>query len=98
MRLKHRQDDWETLKNKSWAELSEEEKRKLIIANDVGVVITEIQIEKMLEELLPKRPIPTVVVTSTATSITLTNSITTIGEDAFYSCMDLISINIPNSV
>lgn len=53
MRLKHRQDDWETLKNKSWAELSEEEKRKLIIANDVGVVITEIQIEKMLEEQLP---------------------------------------------
>lgn len=51
-------DYWETMKNKRWAELSEEEKRQMIIANmiiadDIGMVVTERQIEKMLEDQLP---------------------------------------------
>lgn len=49
---------WETHKNKSWAELSEEEKEKMvvvniIIANDVGAVATKDQLIEMLEEQLP---------------------------------------------
>lgn len=49
---------WETYKTKHWAELSVEEKEKivvanLIIANDVGAVVTQEQLERMLEEQLP---------------------------------------------
>lgn len=49
---------WETHKTKSWAELSEEEKERivianLIIANDIGMVVTKEQLEKMLEDQMP---------------------------------------------
>ena len=51
-------DYWETHKCKPWAELSEEEKEKIIVANliiadDVGAVVTKEQLVKMLEEQLP---------------------------------------------
>lgn len=51
-------DYWEIHKLKSWAELSVEEKEKivsanLIIANDVGAVVTKEQLVKLLEEQLP---------------------------------------------
>lgn len=51
-------DYWETMKSKPWADISEEEKEKLIIANlviadDVGAVVTKEQLIKMLEEQLP---------------------------------------------
>ena len=51
-------DYWETTKCKRWRELSDEEKEKMIIANliiadDVGVVVTEEQLIKMLDEQLP---------------------------------------------
>lgn len=46
------------MKSKQWCELSDEEKEKmiianLIIANDVGAVVTKEQLVKMLEEQLP---------------------------------------------
>lgn len=49
---------WELKKCKRWCELSDEEKEKMIIANmiiadDVGVVVTEEQLIKMLDEQLP---------------------------------------------
>lgn len=49
---------WERMKSKQWCELSDEEKEKmiianLIIANDVGAVVTKEQLVKMLEEQLP---------------------------------------------
>ena len=49
---------WETHKTKSWADLSEEEKERivianLIIANDIGMVVTQEELVKMLEEQLP---------------------------------------------
>jgi hypothetical protein len=34
----------------------------------------------------------------TSTSYTIPNSVTTIGENAFYGCTDLTSVSIPNSV
>lgn len=51
-------DYWETTKCKRWRELSDEEKEKMIIANmiiadDVGVVVTKEQLIKMLDEQLP---------------------------------------------
>lgn len=51
-------DYWETMKCKPWRELSDDEKEKMIIANmiiadDVGVVVTEEQLIKMLDEQLP---------------------------------------------
>jgi len=51
-------DYWETMKCKLWRELSDDEKEKMIIANmiiadDVGVVVTEEQLIKMLDEQLP---------------------------------------------
>ncbi|GEM_PF-2815230 len=51
-------DYWESMKSKRWSELSEEEQEKmiianLIIANDVGAVVTKEQLAKMLEEQLP---------------------------------------------
>lgn len=51
-------DYWERMKSKRWSELTEEEKEKmiianLIIANDVGAVVTKEQLAKMLEEQLP---------------------------------------------
>lgn len=51
-------DYWESMKSKRWSELSDEEKEKmiianLIIANDVGAVVTKEQLAKMLEEQLP---------------------------------------------
>lgn len=51
-------DYWETHKRKPWAELSVEEKEKIIVANliiadDVGVVVSKEQLVKMLEEQLP---------------------------------------------
>jgi hypothetical protein len=51
-------DYWESMKSKRWSELSDEEKEKmiianLIIANDVGVVVTKEQLAKMLDEQLP---------------------------------------------
>lgn len=49
---------WERMKSKRWSELSDDEKEKMIIANliiadDVGAVVTEEQLVKMLEEQLP---------------------------------------------
>lgn len=49
---------WERMKSKRWDELTEEEQEKmiianLIIANDVGAVVTKEQLAKMLEEQLP---------------------------------------------
>lgn len=49
---------WEMMKTKLWIELKEEEKEKmiianLIIANDVGAVVTKEQLVKMLKEQLP---------------------------------------------
>ncbi|WP_290095237.1 hypothetical protein [Bacteroides acidifaciens] len=49
---------WERKKSKRWDELTEEEQEKmiianLIIANDVGAVVTKEQLAKMLEEQLP---------------------------------------------
>lgn len=49
---------WERMKSKRWYELSDDEKEKMIIANliiadDVGAVVTEEQLVKMLEEQLP---------------------------------------------
>ena len=49
---------WERTKIKRWIELSDEDKEKLIIANlviadDIGVIVTKEQLEKMLEEQLP---------------------------------------------
>lgn len=46
------------MKSKRWSELSEDEKEKMIIANliiadDVGLVVTQEQIIQMLEEQLP---------------------------------------------
>ena len=51
-------DYWESMKSKRWSELSDEEKEKmiianLIIANDVGVVVTKEQLAKMIDEQLP---------------------------------------------
>lgn len=51
-------DYWETMKCKRWRELSDEEKEKMIIANmiiadDVGVIVTKEQLIKMLDEQLP---------------------------------------------
>lgn len=51
-------DYWETHKSKSWSELSDEEKEKMVIANliiadDVGAIVTKEQLIKMLEEQLP---------------------------------------------
>lgn len=51
-------DYWEMIKTKRWIELSEEEKEKIIIANliiadDLGLVITKDQLVDMLEEQLP---------------------------------------------
>lgn len=48
----------ERMKSKRWSELSDDEKEKMIIANliiadDVGAVVTEEQLVKMLEEQLP---------------------------------------------
>lgn len=49
---------WERMKSKRWYELSDDEKEKMIIANliiadDVGSVVTKEQIIQMLEEHLP---------------------------------------------
>lgn len=49
---------WERMKSKRWSEFSDEEKEKmiianLIIANDVGAVVTKEQLAKMLDEQLP---------------------------------------------
>lgn len=49
---------WETHKTKSWVNLSEEEKERivianLIIANDIGMVVTKEQLVKMLEDQMP---------------------------------------------
>lgn len=49
---------WERMKSKRWYELSDDEKEKMIIANliiadDVGAVVTKEQIIQMLEEQLP---------------------------------------------
>lgn len=49
---------WELKKCKRWCELSDEEKEKMIVANliiadDVGTVVTEEQLIKMLDEQLP---------------------------------------------
>lgn len=49
---------WERKKSKRWDELTEEEQEKmiianLIIANDVGAVVTKEQLAKMLEEQSP---------------------------------------------
>lgn len=49
---------WERMKSKRWSELSDDEKEKMIIANliiadDVGSVVTKEQIIQMLEEQLP---------------------------------------------
>lgn len=51
-------DYWETMKCKRWRELSDEEKENMIIANmiiadDVGVVVTKEQLIKLLDEQLP---------------------------------------------
>lgn len=51
-------DYWERMKSKRWSELTNEEKEKMIIANliiadDVGAVVTKEQLAKMLEEQLP---------------------------------------------
>lgn len=51
-------DYWERMKSKRWSELTNEEKEKMIIANliiadDVGAVVTKGQLAKMLEEQLP---------------------------------------------
>ena len=51
-------DYWEKMKGNNWAELSEEERKKLItaymiIADDVGMVITEGKVMEILEEQLP---------------------------------------------
>lgn len=51
-------DYWERMKNKRWSELTNEEQEKMIIANliiadDVGAVVTKEQLTKMLEEQLP---------------------------------------------
>lgn len=51
-------DYWERMKNKRWSELTNEEKEKMIIANliiadDVGTIVTEEMLAKMLEEQLP---------------------------------------------
>lgn len=51
-------DYWERMKSKRWDELTEDEQEKmiivnLIIANNVGAVITKEQLVKMLEEQLP---------------------------------------------
>lgn len=49
---------WERMKSKRWYELSDDKKEKMIIANliiadDVGSVVTKEQIIQMLEEQLP---------------------------------------------
>ncbi len=49
---------WETHKIKAWSELSDEEKEKMVIANliiadDVGAVVTKEEIVKILEEQPP---------------------------------------------
>lgn len=49
---------WERMKSKRWNELSNEEKEKMIIANliiadDIGAVVTKEQLVKMLDEQLP---------------------------------------------
>lgn len=49
---------WERTKIKRWIELSDEEKEKLMVANlviadDIGMIVTKEQLEKMLEEQLP---------------------------------------------
>ncbi len=49
---------WERMKSKRWSDLSDEEKEKMIIANliiadDVGEVVTKEQLVKMLDEQLP---------------------------------------------
>lgn len=51
-------DYWERIKSKRWDELTEEEQEKMIVANfiiadDVGAVVTEEQLVKMLDEQLP---------------------------------------------
>lgn len=51
-------DYWETTKCKRWRELSDEEKEKMIIANliiadDVGVVVSKEQLIEMLDKQLP---------------------------------------------
>ena len=51
-------DYWESMKSKRWDELTEDEQEKmiianLIIANDVGAVVTKEQLTKMLDEQLP---------------------------------------------
>lgn len=51
-------DYWERMKSKRWSEFTNQEKEKMIIANliiadDVGAVVTKEQLVKMLEEQLP---------------------------------------------
>ena len=51
-------DYWERMKSKRWSELTNEEQEKMIIANliiadDVGAVVTKEHLTKMLEEKLP---------------------------------------------
>lgn len=51
-------DYWDRMKSKRWDELTAEEQEKmivanLIIANDVGAVVTKEQLAKMLDEQLP---------------------------------------------
>ena len=51
-------DYWETHKRKPWSELSVKEKEKIVVANliiaeDVGIVVTKEQLARMLEEQLP---------------------------------------------
>lgn len=51
-------DYWETMKCKRWCELSDDEKEKMIIANqmiadDIGIIVSREQLIELLEEQLP---------------------------------------------
>ena len=51
-------DYWETMKCKRWCELSDDEKEKMIMANqiiadDIGIIVYRDQLIELLEEQLP---------------------------------------------
>lgn len=51
-------DYWERMKNKRWIELSEEDKEKMVLANqiiadDIGIIVSREQLIEMLEDQLP---------------------------------------------
>lgn len=51
-------DYWETMKWKRWCELSDDEKEKMIMANqiiadDIGIIVSREQLIELLEEQLP---------------------------------------------